>query len=289
MPAVSVLRPMCGHEHGRYQQLRSVCVQDCPNFQIALGLQNPHDSALPAVRLLKRQFDAFNIDCVNDAPRHGANAKVSNLINMLARCRHDLLIMADSDIQVAPDYLARVLAPLSDPTVGLVTCPYVGRARCGLWSALGAMFINDWFMPNVHLAALFGSQSFVSGATIAVRRQLLERPGGLAALRDQLADDYHPGVQMRALGLSVAMSDLAVDTTVDKPSLAALCEHPSRWLHTVRSVRLCAHDPDPAGNYGRSPARATFPPPRARLAADRADCAARCAAARPVVRQLSRA
>jgi ceramide glucosyltransferase len=123
MPAVSVLKPLCGHEPGLYQQLHSICVQDYPNFQIVLGLQNPHDSALPAVRLLKYQFDALDIDCVIDATRHGANAKVSNLINMLPRCRHDLLVMADSDIQVPPDYLARVLAPLADPTVGLVTCP----------------------------------------------------------------------------------------------------------------------------------------------------------------------
>jgi ceramide glucosyltransferase len=236
-PAVSVLKPLCGHEYGLYQQLRSVCVQDYPNYQIVLGLQNPHDSALPVVRVLKHQFDALDIDCVINPLRHGANAKVSNLINMLPHCRHDLLIMADSDIQVPPDYLARVLAPLADPAVGLVTCPYVGRARSGLWSALGAMFINDWFMPNVRLAALFGSQAFVSGATIAMRRQVLERSGGLGSLSDHLADDYQLGVQVRALGLKVAISELAVDTMVDEPSLAALCEHTSRWLRTIRSVR----------------------------------------------------
>jgi ceramide glucosyltransferase len=236
-PAVSVLKPLCGHEYGLYEQLRSVCVQNYPDFQIVLGLQNPQDSALPAVRLLKHHFDAVDIDCVIDATRHGANAKVSNLINMLPHCRHELLIMADSDIEVPPDYLERVLAPLDDPRVGLVTCPYIGRARCGLWSALGAMFINDWFMPNVRLAALFGSQAFVSGATIAMRRAVLERSGGLAALCDQLADDYQLGIQVRALGLSVAMSELAVDTLVDEPSLAALCEHTSRWLRTIRSVR----------------------------------------------------
>jgi ceramide glucosyltransferase len=236
-PAVSVLKPLCGHEHGLYQQLRSVCVQDYPNFQLVLGLQNPQDGALPAVRLLRHQFDALDIDCVIDATRHGANAKVSNLINMLPRCRHELLVMADSDIQVPADYLARVVAPLADPCVGLVTCAYVGRARSGLWSALGAMFINDWFMPNVRLAALFGSQAFVSGATVAMRRAVLERSGGLDALRDQLADDYQLGIQVRALGLKVKLSELAVDTMVDEPSLAALWEHTARWLRTIRSVR----------------------------------------------------
>ena len=195
------------------------------------------DTALPAVRRVQQQFAALDIDCVIDSTRHGVNAKVSNLINMLSRCRHDLLIIADSDIAVPPDYLSRVLAPLADPRVGLVTCPYAGRARAGLWSALGALFINDWFMPSVRVSALFGSQAFVSGATIALRRDVLARSGGLAGLADQLADDYKLGVQVRGLGLRIVLSDLCVDTMVDEPTLAALWGHTLRWLRTIRSVR----------------------------------------------------
>jgi ceramide glucosyltransferase len=236
-PAVTVLKPLCGNEFALYEQLCSVCAQDYPQFQLIFGLQNARDTALPAVRRVQRQFPALDIDCVIDATRHGVNAKVSNLINMLSLCRHELLIIADSDIAVPPDYLARVLAPLADSEVGLVTCPYVGRARSGVWSALGALFINDWFMPSVRLSALFGSQAFVSGATVALRREVLERSGGLEQLGDQLADDYKLGVQVRSLGLRTVLSELSVETMVDEPSLMALWEHTLRWLRTIRSVQ----------------------------------------------------
>ena len=33
---------------------------------------------------------------------YGANAKVSNLINMLPAARHDMLVLSDSDIAVGP-------------------------------------------------------------------------------------------------------------------------------------------------------------------------------------------
>jgi hypothetical protein len=84
-PAVTVLKPLCGNELALYEQLCSVCAQDYPQFQLIFGLQNSRDSALPAVRRVQRQFGALDIDCVIDATRYGANAKVSNLINMLSK------------------------------------------------------------------------------------------------------------------------------------------------------------------------------------------------------------
>jgi ceramide glucosyltransferase len=92
-------------------------------------------------------------------------------------------------------------------------------------------------MPSVRVSALFGSQAFVSGATMALRREVLRRSGGLAPLADQLADDFKLGVQVRALGLRVVLSDLCVDTMVDEPNLAAFWDHTLRWLRTIRSVQ----------------------------------------------------
>jgi len=55
------------------------------------------------------------------------------------------------------------------------------------------MFVNEWFMPSVRVAAFFGSRAFAFGATIALRRGTLERIGGFNAIVDQLADDYRLG------------------------------------------------------------------------------------------------
>ncbi len=236
-PPATVLKPLCGEEFQLYEHLRSFCAQNYPRFQIVFGVQDGADSAVRAVRRLQQEFPALEIDLVIDASRHGSNAKVSNLMNMLHRARYELLLIADSDIRVPADYLSQVLAPLAEPGVGLVTCPYAGRPRAGVSSALGAIFINDWFIPQVRVAALFGSQSFVSGATIALRREVLERSGGLAALADQLADDFKLGEQVRRLGLRVVLSGLRVDTVVDEPSFAAWWRHSLRWLRTIYSIQ----------------------------------------------------
>ena len=173
--ASEVLKPLCGAEARLYEDLRSFCNQDHPCVQILFAVSDATDPAIATVRRLQREFAALDIELVIDPTQHGSNRKISNLINMLPRVKHDHLVIADSDVAVPRDYLKRVCAPLADPAIGLVTCPYYGHALAGTASSLGAMFINEWFMPAVDVAALFGSQSFVSGATIAIRRELLEQ------------------------------------------------------------------------------------------------------------------
>ncbi|HTW37380.1 MAG TPA: bacteriohopanetetrol glucosamine biosynthesis glycosyltransferase HpnI [Steroidobacteraceae bacterium] len=240
-PAVTVLKPLCGAEPELYPALRSLCEQSHEAFQIVFGVRDASDTALPVVQRLQREYPARMLDVVIDARTHGSSLKVSNLINMMRAAHHDYLVLADADVQVPRDYLARVVAPLADPSVGIVTCPYRGLARGGVWSALLASFINDWFMPSVLVAATFGSRAFAFGATIAMRRQTLAAIGGFAAIADQLADDYRLGELTRRLGLRTVLSDVLVETHVHEPSAAGLVRHELRWLRTIRAVRPGAY------------------------------------------------
>jgi ceramide glucosyltransferase len=236
-PAATILKPLCGAEHGLYERLRSFCEQRYPAFQIVFGVRDPDDPALEPVRRLQHEFPGLDLGIAANPSQHGANGKVNNLINMIPLARHDYLVIADSDVQVTPDYLERVIAPLADEGVGIVTCPYRGVPRPGVWSLLGSMFVNEWFMPSVRVAALFGSREFAFGATIALRRESLERIGGFAALADRLADDYALGELTRQRGLRTVLSELEVEISVDEGGLLDLLRHELRWLRTIRVVR----------------------------------------------------
>jgi ceramide glucosyltransferase len=235
-PPASILKPLCGAETGSYENLRSFCLQDYPEYQIVCGVRDSDDPAVATVRRLQREFPALDIELVIDPRLYGANYKVSNLINILGRCRHDRLVLADSDICVEKDYLAEVVAPLNDFSVGVVTCLYRGRPVFGLWSRLGALFIDDWFAPSVWVAHLLGSQAFAFGATIALRRDALAAAGGFEAIVDQLADDYRLGELTRRLGLRTVLSSHIVTTDVVERDPKSLIEHELRWLRTIRSL-----------------------------------------------------
>jgi len=237
LPAATILKPLCGDEHELYECLRSFCDQDYPQFQIVFGVADSADPAVEVVSRLQREFPKLDLKLLVDRRQHGSSRKVSNLMNMMPLARHDFLVISDSDVRVPRDYLSRVVPPLLDPDVGIVTCPYRGVPRRGLWSLLGSMFINDWFIPSVRVAALSGSRAFAFGVTIALRRQVLAGVGGFAAIANQLADDYRLGQLTRARGLRTVLSAVVVETCVDERTFGGLVRHELRWLRTIRAVR----------------------------------------------------
>jgi ceramide glucosyltransferase len=233
---VSVLKPLCGMEPGLEANLATLCRQHHPAYQIVFGVRDPHDPAIVVARRLAKRYPDRDIRLVVDARVYGTNFKVSNLINMMAAARHPWLVLADSDIAVAPDYLERVTAPLASPAVGIVTCLYRGRAVEGFWSKMGALFIDSWFIPSVRVASRCGSSAFGFGATIAMRADTLRAVGGFDALRNRLADDFWLGQLTRERGLATVLSDVCVTTDVTEHSFTALWSRERRWMQTIRAI-----------------------------------------------------
>ncbi len=235
-PPVTILKPLHGDEPLLEEALASFCAQDYPAFQIVFGLQSAADPALHVLRRLRARFPRLDMDIVVDPTAHGSNRKIANLINMLPRARHGVLVIADSDIHAAPSYLDSLVGSLAQPGVGLVTTLYAGRtASDTLTGRLGAAHINHAFLPGALLARALGRQDCL-GATMALTRETLERVGGLQALSNHLADDAVLGQLVRAEGLSVALASTVPATTVPETHMPALFQHELRWARTVQSL-----------------------------------------------------
>ncbi len=235
-PPVTVLKPLHGDEPLLEDALASFCVQDYPEFQIVFGLQDPADPALKVLARLRLRFPELDMAVVVDPTPHGLNRKVANLINMAPQIRHGVLVIADSDIHAAPDYLSQLVASLMRPGVGLVTTLYAGLASgTTLTGRLGAEQINHAFLPGALMARGLGRQDCL-GATMALTRDTLNSVGGLHALSDHLADDAVLGRLVKARGLSIALAATVPATTVAEVCLSELFEHELRWARTIQSL-----------------------------------------------------
>lgn len=242
-PSVTILKPLKGSDTELFANLSSFCGQDYPCLQIVFGVADAADPAVQVVLELQAKFPSVMINLVIDPRQYGTNAKVSNLHNMYQAAKHEIILVADSDIRAAPGYLRRVLAELDDPRVGLVTCLYRAVSGGNLPALVEALCVNTDFVPMVLVARAVEKPSYAFGATIAMRRAALDEIGGFLPLANHLADDYQLGNRIAARGYRLALSDVVVETVMATGSWRRMFDRQLRWARTQRVCR-------PAGYLG---------------------------------------
>jgi ceramide glucosyltransferase len=238
IPAVTVLKPLKGLDPELYENLSTFCRQQYPCVQIVFGVADRDDPAVSIVRRLQREHPALDIDLIIDGRLYGTNDKVSNLINMYRRAKHDVLVLSDGDIRVPPDYLQRVVAPLRDQRIGLVTCMYRAlAAQSDLPTLLWGATINATLTPQILGARKVEKPTYAFGATLALRRSTLEVIHGFEEIANMLADDYQLGNRIASRGLQLWLSECVVDTVLAVGSWRRLFQHLLRRARTNRSHR----------------------------------------------------
>jgi ceramide glucosyltransferase len=220
---VSILKPIRGGDGLREAIASHLALKG--EFELLCGVRSMDD---PAVRVLREFPQVRVVECRTVTP----NGKAGVLMDLVAAARYPVIIVNDQDIRVPADYLERVVSPLRDPKVGLVTCLYrpSGSTFAARFEGLG---VSTDFAPSTLVARMVGVDEFAMGSTMAFRRGDLERIGGFAAVADYLADDYQLGHRLHGLGLKCVLADVVVETHLGG-SWRDVWLHQVRWARTIR-------------------------------------------------------
>lgn len=255
-PPVTLLVPLHGDEPLLEENLRAFAEQDYADLQIVLGVARADDPALPIAQRVAAALPERRIDIDIGEVAGARNPKLANVLSMMRLVRNATLILADSDTRVDRDYVRAVTAPLADPEIGAVTCLFAGVPDSTFSSKLGAMFMNEQFIPAALVDRMLGPLRHCFGPTNAFRAAVLESIGGFDALAPHLADDFMLGHKVAERGLRVVISKYVIHTMVSDSTLEILWDHELRWHRTIRGLQ-------PLGYAGLF---LTFPVPLALLA-----------------------
>jgi ceramide glucosyltransferase len=237
-PPVSILRSLKGLDPHMYAALRSHCLLDYPEYEVLFGVSDPGDPALALVEKLREEFPQVKLRIIHCPQALGLNGKVSNLAQMLPQALYEYVIINDSDILVPRNYLLRVLVPLAQPGVGMVTALYRGLAGNALGSKLEALGLSTDFSGGVLVARFIeGGLRFALGATIATTKTVIHQIGGLEPLVDYLGDDYELGARAAAAGHKVELANIVVETALPDYSFRDFWAHQLRWARNVKDRR----------------------------------------------------
>ncbi|GAM08904.1 ceramide glucosyltransferase [Geobacter sp. OR-1] len=237
MLPVTILKPVKGMDSESFDNFASFCRQKYDRFQIVFAVASADDEAVPVIRRLMAEFPEVDVELVVDGRIYGPNYKVCNLMNAFPKAKYDIIIVCDSDIRVGDRYLAEVCSAFADPAVGLVTSLYRTSGVQGWPSAVEALGFTVEMVPNVMMAMRLEGLTFALGASMAVRRDVLEQIGGFAVLVDYLADDYQLGNRVFLSGYRLELSDYFVESVMKRETLATVFSRQLRWCRTMRVSR----------------------------------------------------
>jgi ceramide glucosyltransferase len=235
-PGISVLKPLCGVDDELEQNLASFAALDWPAYEVLLGVRGPDDAACPVARRFTASHPGrFRLVFQRGEP--GLNPKVNQLITLARAARHPLLVVSDSNVRVAPGYLAEIAALLEDPSVGLVTHAIVGVGERRLGSLFDHLHLAGSVAPGVVAAQALAGQDIVVGKSMAFRREDLAALGGFEAAKDVLAEDFVLGRMVsRVLGKRVVLARRPIQNVSVSRGVGDFLGRYGRWAVLNRTV-----------------------------------------------------
>jgi ceramide glucosyltransferase len=262
LPAVTLFKPLHGREVGLEANLRTFFEQDYLEYveragasaiiegvsrvEVLFCARDEGDEGLRIARRVAAEYPQITAKFMTSGEPWAANAKVCSLAVMANVATHDVWVISDSDVRVAPDYLRRIVQPLADAKIGCATCLYRGVAvKGGLWSSLEAVGMTIEMSSGICADSLIEPVRFALGPTMVTRRERVEEVGGFESMADYCADDFVLGNWIAKKGHKVVLSEHAIEHMVLHAGFVDSMKHQVRWMKSTRFSR-------PKGHFGTS-------------------------------------
>jgi ceramide glucosyltransferase len=233
-PPITLLRPVCGLENFIEETLKTSFDLDYPDYEIIFCAPSPDDPVIPLVRRLMAGHPDIEARLLIGEERISPNPKLNNLAKGWRAARHDFILMADSNIMLAPDYIDRLLARWHQE-MGLVSAPAIGDAPKGFSGELECAFLNTHQARWLYAAEILG-QGYAQGKTMLMRRSDLDRAGGFEALASEIAEDAAARKAMLRLGKDVRLAFFNVPHPVGRRDFREVWGRQVRWARLRRSA-----------------------------------------------------
>lgn len=246
-PPVTIFKPLKGLDEGLEENLRSFFRLDYPSYQLLFCVADPGDPAAGVVEKLLQEFPEQNARLVVGCPSFGLNPKVESLAAMERYREHDVLLISDSNVRVAPSYLRETVCYLADPSVGLVTNLFAGEGEESFAAALENLELNGFIAGGVAWASAAGLTCVV-GKSMLMPARALQAIGGFASVRNLLAEDQAIGLKVRKAGYSIRLSHHVILNVNHERGLRWFLNRHARWYKIRRRMALPAFLMEPTTN-----------------------------------------
>lgn len=231
-PPVTIIRPLCGRESFSEETLQSGFEIDYPRYELLFCVAS---SADPIIRLVEQAMTAhphIRSRLLVGDDRVSDNPKLNNCFKGWHAAQHDWIVLADSNVLMPKDYIARMLTAWR-PSSGLVCSTPIGSRPSGFWALVECAFLNTLQARWQYAGEAVGF-GFAQGKSMLWWRPLLEEHGGIRALAAEIAEDAAATKLVRAAGLAVHLVDRPFEQPLGQRRLGEVWARQLRWARLRR-------------------------------------------------------
>lgn len=240
LPAISLLKPIKGLEEDLEHCLRSFFEQDYPGqLELVFASAYRDDPGMKVARRIAADYPAVRARFVLSDENWGLNPKVSNLQGALAAASHDLVLQTDANVWAPRDYVRNVVSEFEREGASLLSSLVSGIGERSVGAAMENLQLTSYVAPGCCAALKLVNIPCVIGKSMLFRRSELRELGGLALVKDSLAEDFLLGRHFADHGKKVALSATPIrNVNVEMPVERLFARH-ARWL----KMRAVIHTP----------------------------------------------
>lgn len=236
-PSVVVVRPCAGYEPSLEHTLSSLAkTRRSFDLRCRFAIESEQDAAVEAARRAITHLEQAGIPAeIVFTGGGGPNRKVAQL----AAVPHDadVLVVADSDVDLSNVDLDVLVAPLMGPKPAWVA--WAPPVECANPKTLGDLASNAVLGASLHsfpILARLDPRGLV-GKLFAIRKQALSAIGGFGSLVRYLGEDMEMARRIRECGGNVATVPILARSLASGRSWSAIVNRFARWLTVIRAQR----------------------------------------------------
>jgi ceramide glucosyltransferase len=232
LPAVSVLRPVCGVENFLTETLQSTFQLDHPDYEVVFCAARQDDPAVPIVRRIIETHPELPARLLIGDDGIASNPKLGNLVKGWDAAKHEWIVIVDSNAMMTPDLIHHLFAAWRTDT-GVVCSMPIGSRPETFAAELECGFLNTLQARFQYVSEALGC-GFAQGKAMLLRRDIVDAAGGIRALAAETAEDAATTKLVRGIGLRVHLIDRPVEQPLGRRQLREVWERQLRWARLRR-------------------------------------------------------
>lgn len=204
-PAVSIIKPLMGANENLIKNLETFFTMKYPVFELIFCLEDKTDPAVAIVEQLMKKYPKIDSKLlIGQSTVVGVNPKINNMNPGYKQAKYELILISDSSIKMKENTLLDMVNHMTEK-IGLVhQLPFTTDVK-NFPGTYQKIFFGT-IQSRIYLCSdLFGVNCH-TGMSSLIRKEILEKIGGLEKFGCYLAEDYFIAKSIKDNGWKITIN-----------------------------------------------------------------------------------